>query len=600
MRLGKEHLQSLAHRGPDAFGIWTGDQACFGHTRLAILDLSSMGAQPMADPSGRFVIVFNGEIYNFREIRAELEQCGVSFKSAGDTEVLLAAYAHWGVECVERLRGMFAFAVWDDREKALFMARDRCGEKPFFYWHDARRFFFASELKGLLPLLPETPALDPAAVDMYLHYQYTPEPFTLLDGVRKLPAAHWMRLDARSWRMEQKRYWTLSAASPRRGDAPALILEKLEEAVALTLRSDVPVGVALSGGIDSGALAALAMRHSQTPMHAFSVGYPGRPPYDERDEARELAERLGMVVHEVEIPVESFVESFPELTRLLDEPIADPAAFGHFAVPRKAAELGVKVILSGIGGDELFWGYAWTRERVELNQRLLREGLLGYAEASRDCFTPEDQLVFLGPVPDFQAAFSLKERYGGKGLARVSPRNAFAPTEGRAADPKDVPNAILRLLFDTWLVSNCLSLGDRVSMACGVETRMPFLDCGLIELVQGLRAVSPDHGLGHKAWLKAALKGVLPDEALARPKRGFQPPVWEWLSGVVSRYGPSLCRGRLHSEGIVNGDAVANALKSGEALQNPHVFFLYKLALLEQWSVTVARGRILCNSPSGS
>ncbi len=603
-RLAAEDIGRLRHRGPDGHGFYNDESASLGHARLSILDLSERACQPMASADGRYICVFNGEIYNFLELRQRLAGLGHTLATTSDTEVLVAAYAQWGRECLPFFRGMFAFAIWDRLERRLFAARDRCGEKPFFYWRDARSFLFASELKGLVPLLEHKPALNAEAVNLYLHYQYVPEPWTLLEGVHKLPAGHYLELDCDSWELRQERYWRVDDFDAVPGDAPRLIAEKLEEAVRLCLRSDVPVGVALSGGIDSGAIAALASRNYGQPMHAFSVGYPGRPRYDERAQAEELARKLGLIFHEVEIPVDDFVEFFPRLVKILDEPVADPAAFGHYAVPKAAAELGIKVLLTGIGGDELFWGYDWTRRAVAKNEeyfslsavtrwlggRLARRSMsrvrqflplvLRHAAelAGERGNTPPDQPLFLGNIPDFQQAFALKRRFCGEALLAQADSVPFLPTARASAASPARPEAVLTMLFETWLVSNCLTLGDRVSMACGVESRLPFLDAGLIALVQGLRKSVPDHAFGQKALLKKALAGVLPAEVLQRPKRGFQPPVQQWLSGVIEAYGGVLRQGELARDGIY-----ANGPISVQGLDWPALFFVYKLLLLEMW-----------------
>ncbi|MEO1512700.1 MAG: asparagine synthase (glutamine-hydrolyzing), partial [Planctomycetota bacterium] len=318
-------IACLGHRGPDGSGRWSDDHAGLGHARLAIIDLSEGGSQPMVSAGGRYVITFNGEIYNYVELAEELRGLGHRFESRCDTEVALAAFERWGPACVERFRGMFALAIWDTRERELFMARDRVGEKPLAVYRDGDRLVFASELKALIPLLPRSPELDPAAVDLYLHYQYWPEPWTPLEGVRRVPPAHTATLRVDDWRYEERRYWDLESCSPIGGDPAEAIRGALEESVRLTLRSDVPVGVALSGGIDSACVAALASAQYGGRLRAFSVGYPGRPPYDERAQARALAEKLGIEFEEVELDVDGFVDFFPELVRILDEPIADPA-----------------------------------------------------------------------------------------------------------------------------------------------------------------------------------------------------------------------------------------------------------------------------------
>lgn len=615
------HLSSLLHRGPDGTGVYENLHIQLGHTRLAVIDLTEGGHQPMTYDDGRYVVTYNGEIYNHVELRVELENKGERFSTRSDTEVLLAAYKVWGRNCVTHFRGMFAFALWDEKQKTLFLARDRCGEKPLFYHRDRNSLTFASELKGLLPLLAHRPSLDPSTVDMYLHYQYVPEPYTLLEGVHKLPAAHTLLLSLDSWHAEPVRYWSVEDTSPipdLPGDPDSVlqsIREALEEAVKLTLRSDVPVGVALSGGVDSGAIAAFAQKHCSESMHAFSVGYPGRPPYDEREQALRLAKQLGVIVHEVELPIRHFVDFFPSLVRIMDEPIADPAAFGHYSVPKAAADMGIKVLLTGIGGDEIFWGYPWVSQATTANQAMVRAPLLAWAARSFgstsidkvlqkmlfspiphalrrsisilnlcvDRYTPQGQLHFYTAAPDFNDAWRIKDTVYGTVMRRLGNDNPFRATDIGRRTLQQIPAAIIRLLFDTWLTSNCLSLGDRVSMGVGVEVRLPFLDVKLIELVMALRRRTPDHDLGQKAWLRAALKGVLPDEVLRRPKAGFQPPVWEWLSGVLSRYGDRLRDGSLVNRGILRGSQIDYILEDMPKHGWPGLFFAYKLLLLEMW-----------------
>lgn len=618
-------LPILAHRGPDGQGHVVDGPVALGHTRLSIIDLSDQAAQPMRSHDGRFLIVFNGEIYNHLELREELRGYGARFITASDTEVILEAYRVWGKACVLRFRGMFTFALWDTKAQMLFMARDRCGERPFFYCRSGDNFFFASEMKALVSLLPAKPTLNPLAVDMYLHYQYTPEPFTLLEGVHKLPAAHSLTLSVDNWQAAPVRYWDVEACADNwTGSVPtdtagilAAIRENLEESVLMTLRADVPVAVALSGGIDSGVIATLAQKHYPEPMHAFSVGYPTRPPYDEREQAKALATQLGMIFHEVVLPVDAFVAFFPQLVRIMDEPIADPAAFGHFAVPQAARELGIKVLLSGIGGDELFWGYDWTRQAVVSNEARLRgkgsmyRNLLNLPGMERvvryfarahmapgsvrslcnrwieaHAHQPEaggHALAFYETTADFGYARKNVRALYGEAMHVVPHFNAYTPECLGSRTPEQMPAAIIRLLFDTWLVSNCLTLGDRVSMGVGVEARLPFLDVKLIELVMALRAKTSDHGLGQKGWLRAALKGVLPEEVLTRPKAGFQPPVQAWIAGVLERYGSQCASGSLQSASLVRPEVCSslNTFSTSDGWNS--LFMAYKILLLNLW-----------------
>ncbi|MDD1419084.1 asparagine synthase (glutamine-hydrolyzing) [Dolichospermum sp. ST_sed1] len=362
-------LGKLKDRGPDDQGIWSDRHIQLGHTRLSILDLSPLGHQPMSYQNQRYWITFNGEIYNYLELKGELINLGHTFISQTDTEVLLAAYCQWGKFCLEKLRGMFAFAIWDREEKQLFLARDRIGEKPIYYWYNHQNFYFASELKGLLPLLSQKPTLDPIAVDLYLHYQYVPEPLTPLSGVYKLPAAHYLLIDYDTWEIKPQPYWSLEKIAPVTGNPVELIRQELDTVIELTLRSDVPIGIALSGGVDSGAIAALAAPKYKDTLQAFSIGYPGRPPYDERAEAEGLAKKLGLPFLDIELQTEDLIAFFPELVAAMDDPIADIAAYGHYSVMKIAKEHGIKVMLSGTGGDELFWGYAWIIEAVQLTEQ---------------------------------------------------------------------------------------------------------------------------------------------------------------------------------------------------------------------------------------
>jgi len=616
----EENIAQMAHRGPDGSGLYQDSHVSFGHVRLAVLDFSTQAAQPLRSHDGRFVIVHNGAIYNCLELRKELEASGAMFRSRSGTEVATEAYRRWGKDCVRKFRGMFAFALWDTEEKTLFLARDRCGEVPLVYFRDGNILVFASEIRALLPLLPSRPRLNPAAVDMYLHYQYTPEPFTLLEGVHKFPAGHTLILSPDAWETMPERYWNVEDTPDIIGlptDTPGIlrcIAEALEESVKLTLRVDVPVAVPLSGGIDSGAIAAYAQKNSPAPLHAFSVGYPGRPPYDEREQAKALAARLGMIFHEIELPVGDFVDFFPTLVRLMDEPVADPAAFAHYALPKAAREMGIKVLLSGIGGDELFWGYDWVAKSVTRNQvgpafpsalakmlrleyavpYLYRAGqskrlpallrILAEDMQTAACAPPDGFLQFYGAIPDFAYATVSAAAFYGLAMRDLPEHNAYVPMNIGRRGREEIPAAVVRLLFDTWLTGNCLSLADIVSMASSVETRSPFLDPVFIELIMALRRRVPDHALGQKAWLRAALKGTLPEEVLVRPKSGFQPPVRAWLIGTLERYRYIFAHSELEQAGILLPQGALRMRRdSVENLPYHKLFYRYKLLLLEMW-----------------
>jgi asparagine synthase (glutamine-hydrolysing) len=622
-------LKQLHHRGPDSQGVWSDRHVYLGHARLAILDLSPLGHQPMSYQDGRFWITFNGEIYNYIEIRQELIDQGYYFVSQSDTEVLLAAYAQWGQQCLDKLRGMFAFAIWDKTLNQLFFARDRTGEKPLYYWFDDNAFYFASELRALLKLLPHSPTLDPVAIDLYLHYQYVPEPRTPLIGIHKLPAAHCALLDQENWQIQLDQYWGFDQIQPREGDATKLIRQELDRVIELTLRSDVPVGIALSGGLDSGAIAALAAPRYKDTLQALSVGYEGRPECDERSEAAELAQWLGLPFHEIELRTAELVDFFPELVQAVDDPIADIAAYGLFAVNRLASDLGIKVMLNGLGGDELFWGYDWVLNAIRFTEQKLAlqskygafpaalaglEWLAKFPTYERLANSPKvpswlrstlqqgletsyaaphhpQQLAFYNVRLDFRNAWYHRQQlYSQFLLEQLPERNPYSPFL-ISIDQADIPDQICQLLFETWLVSNCLSLGDRTSMASAVEVRVPFLDYKLIELTIGLRQHQPDHESGHKYWLRNALQGVLPEQVLHRKKRGFEPPYSEWIAALLEKYGQLVVTGYLVELGFFRAKYIEELFKNYR--QNHAI--VYRLIILEVWYRSVVLGEKITN-----
>jgi asparagine synthase (glutamine-hydrolysing) len=601
-----------------------------GHRRLSILDLSPAGHQPMRTGDGRFSCTFNGEIYNYLELREELASHGHAFHTGSDTEVLLAAYAAWGTGAIERFRGQFAVAIWDAAEKRLLLARDRTGEKPLHYWRDGDRFAFASEIKALLALLPSAPPLSPDAINTFLHYQFVIEPETLLEGVRKLPAGTTLEIDDRTWGpgdAEPRRYWRLADVPAIDGDPVARMRKALDEAITLTLRSDAPVGVALSGGLDSGVIAAMAARR-RTDLTAFTVGYPGRRDFDERAAASGLAATLGIPWHGAELPTGDFAAFFPRLVELMDEPIADVAAYGHYAVAKLAAEHGVKVLLTGIGGDELFFGYGWVRRAVQLSRTKLdarRTGSDAFAARARLLArilkTPiyaalvnhrlplawrqlADRVFDAGRLdlehPDEWVFYQLDYhwepavRFTADALApafasRVTPRGAYRLMAGLTdAVPAEI--GVAGLLFDSWLVSNCLDLGDRVSMASSVEARMPLVEAGLIDTAVGLwRAGTEDATQGHKTWLQAIAREMLPAGYVDRPKLGFVTPTAEWTQAVNARYGDLVLDGALRRAGVVDPDHLRQWQRRTPAGIRRD-FLLYKLTLLELWCRIIAGG----------
>lgn len=575
----------LRHRGPDGEGRFNNDHVALAMRRLSIIDLAS-GWQPLYNEDRTLALVANGEIYNYVELREQLKDRGHRLATEGDIETILHLYEEHGLDCVQHLRGMFAFALWDSRRRRLVLARDRMGEKPLYLYEQNGRLIFASEMKALLSsgLVPFE--LDPTAVNLYFHYQYVPEPMTPLKGVRKLDAASLLVIDVEPWKIEERRYWRMEDAPPIEGDPAKLIREQLETVSEIVIRSDVPVGVALSGGLDSSAIAALAARSYPGTMHAFSVGYTGSPESDERADARALADHIGIPFHDVEVATGDMVEFFPELVHWRDDPIADIAGYGYYAVSKLARENEVPVLLQGQGGDELFWGYPWVRDaarqsarkrllgktnalralphyldfslptgvsRYEFKQWAVQAGGLrpSWQSFRRDRTTPVNQLVFYDTTREFSLAANglqdlytpaFREQLNGSTAAKV-----FAPEN----PTQDVDVAITKLICDTYLRENGVAQGDRLSMASSIELRLPLLDYRLVETVIGLRKTRSDIDESPKAWLNSAVSDLLPEWVVKRPKRGFTPPVREWHNELLKAHGHLMDGGFLTSQKIL-------------------------------------------------
>lgn len=623
--------RELFHRGPDSNGAYHDDRVALSIMRLKIIDVEG-GDQPLLNEDGSLVLVANGEIYNYLELTDDLKKKGHKFRTHSDCETIIHLYEEYSDDCVHKLRGMFAFALYDKKRQELFIARDRLGEKPLYYCRTTNEMAFSSEMKALLFYLrPKGLEVDPDAVNMYLHYQYVPEPLTCVKGVKKLPAAHFMKVKLKEFSFTLIKYWDIEEAESVSGNPAELIRESFNEMSKYIIRADVPVGVALSGGLDSSAIACAAAKHSGNKMQAFSVGYPGKPGCDERALAKDLAGRLGMSFHEAELSVESLVGSFQELIYGMDDPIADVAAFGYYSVSKLAREHDVPVLLFGFGGDELFWGYQWARKSVERNllKKEIRSGrklrnlpfseiVNIYEEIGKRqlCFHPIystkkfvvdmkairrkltenlSRFIFWDEMPDFKSAFGFKEElYSPEFLSAMSDEKlyGFFTTE----DWSSVPLKTCRFLLDPWNVSNSVALGDRMSMAFSVESRMPFLDCEFFELVMGLRKTyGEDYKLGAKAWFIEAMRDVIPEDVLRRDKIGFTPPRTEWLRAVVDHYGRFCYDGCLVSRRIMQQDKIVNFFAdvfSGSG----KLFFAYKLVLLELWLRKFVEGKECCSA----
>jgi len=543
---------ALRHRGPDGAGLWSSadGRVMFGHRRLAIVDLSDAGAQPMSLTNGNWHITFNGEIYNHDELRRELRALGHSFRGHSDTEVLLAALAQWDTRCLSRLRGMFAFAAYDRQQERVLLARDRAGEKPLFWTHVNSGLLFASELKGLLANPALARRLDLPGLDSYLALGYVPAHQCLVKGVHKLPPAHYLEYSLRSGTTTTHAYWTLPDDSPQPAIHESDLLDELDrllqEAVKEQLQADVPVSVLLSGGMDSSLVTACAARVSDRPVRTFSVGFPGQGEFDERKHARRIASYFGTEHMELDLEASS-VALIPELARHYCEPIADSSMIPTFLLCRLVVQHG-KAVLGGDGGDELFGGYKSYQGAVRLEAlrrfvpRPLRMALSSVASASLPVgFRGRNALVqFGGSMSDGVAAMGvLFDRALRRRLVPALESCQDGPTvehwKRSLVEPaRGVPGTYMAADFRSYLPGDILVKVDRASMANSLEVRAPFLDARLIEFAFGkvpnqLRTTSSQR----KILPRRLAARLLPPDFDADRKQGFSIPLTDWLTPKV-------------------------------------------------------------------
>lgn len=539
--------EALYHRGPDAGGEHLDEYVGLAHRRLSIIDLSADGNQPMFFADGRYAIVFNGEIYNFLELRAELVRGGVTFRSRTDTEVILALYAAKGSACLEQLNGMFAFAIWDRVDKKLFIARDRIGKKPLYYYHaGGDRLAFASEIKALLQLPGIPREVEPTAVVDFLKYLYIPAPKSIFRNIHKLPAGHWLELKL-GGEPRVRQYWDVDFSRKRTGsveDAAEELLDLMRDATRCRMISDVPLGAFLSGGIDSSAVVALMAGVSAAPVKTCSIGFQDRA-HDETPYAREVAE-LFATEHREYVVQENLPETVLRQARFFDEPFADSSSVPTYHVSRLARQY-VTVALAGDGGDESFGGYEkYTIDRREhqvrqLVPRPVLQLLQGAAHGRSGLFARKVRTLAGGALADPASAFYrtnsniLDEQLASllnDGLAREV--KGYDPGLHTTAAWKKVQGAdhvtgMLYVDLKTYLPDDILVKVDRMSMANSLEVRAPLLDYRIIEFAASLPSSMKIHGSTKKYLLKQAFNKVLPPAIIHRRKHGFTVPLGEWF-----------------------------------------------------------------------
>jgi asparagine synthase (glutamine-hydrolysing) len=600
-------LAALEHRGPDDRGVHLGDGVALGMTRLAIIDLVT-GRQPMSSEDGATTIVYNGEIYNFRALRAEFQARGHRFRTQSDTEVILAAWQTDGARCVERLRGMFALAIWDAYRRVLFLARDRLGKKPLYYWQGGGVFAFASEIKALLRHAGPGRDVDGTALHHYLAYGYTPAGRSAFAGILKLPPGHTATLSAGT--LTARRYWSLPAP-PAAGPRPPFpelaerIRHEIREAVRLRLESDVPLGAFLSGGVDSSVIVASMREVTSGRLATFSIGFgAAADSYDERPFARQVAARFGTEHHE-EVLEPKAAELAPQIVRGFDEPFADSSAIATFAVAAATARH-VKVALSGIGGDETFAGYprylglraseAWTRLPGWLRgpAGAAATRVLSESYTSRNLRDWVVRFVAGAERPLPERYFAWTRFFDPPGLAAlVTPalgaHLAGDPdAAGRAAWAtrgwNDAMDGAFRVDLATYLPDDLLAMADRMSMASSLELRAPFCDHHVLEASLAIPPAVKTRGFRLKGLLKAAYAGVLPPAVLSHRKQGFMIPLARWLRTDLR----PLLDDLLHPEhvrrrGLFRVDEVERLRAEHESGRRSHADRLWTLMVAELW-----------------
>lgn len=593
-------LHPMRHRGPDGCGIFTGRGIGLGHRRLAILDLGG-GTQPMANEDSTIHVTFNGEIYNYVELRDLLIERGHTFRTKSDTEVIVHLYEEFGLVGLSRLDGMFAFGLWDDHQRRLVLARDRVGIKPLYYSASPHGVAFASELKSLLSLPEVGRELDPQALRRFFDFLYVPGEATLFRSIRKLPPAHLLIAELGTVRLE--RYWDLPSDRPFTGtldEAVAALRPLLARTVERHLMADVPVGILLSGGIDSSLMLALAAPHSPPPIRTFTVGFSGAGVVDERPYARMAAAAYGAEHHEITLDAEEFWNFLPDFAWHSEEPVCEPPAVALQAVARLAAQ-NVKVLLSGEGGDEAFAGYPNYVHQLRLER--LEHALGPFAPSAAAGATALGDLTGIDRLSRYGRALAqpLAQHYFSRTASPASyfrrqGDTCFAPAWRGGGDAEQIAASalegarssdrltqLLRIDLRTWLPDDLLLKADKMTMAHSVELRVPLLDHHVLEFAARLPAAFKVFGHETKRVLRAAAAPLLPPAILRRAKAGFPVPYGAWLRGpLAGRVRETLLSRTARDRGYFAAGAVERLLTEHERRGN-RAREVFSLLALEFW-----------------
>ncbi len=613
--------RAIRHRGPDAEGVWVDPAAglALGHCRLSIVDLSEAGAQPMVSPSGRYVISYNGEIFNFRELRRELEGRGQAFKGHSDTEVLLAGIDHWGLEeTLRRAQGMFAFALWDRSARSLVLARDRVGKKPLYYGWQGGTFLFGSELRALKAHPDFAAEVDRGALGQLLRCGWIAQPHSIFSGICKLPPASFLVLDpaAPSKDLTPRFYWSAKekveagAQAPFGGDSDAAVEELdslLRDAIAGRMVADVDLGALLSGGVDSSLVVAVMQSLSDRPVKTFSVGFE-EPRYDEAPHAKQIADYLKTDHHEVYLTPADSLDVVQQVPRIYDEPFADSSQIPSYLISRVAREQ-VTVVLSGDGGDELFGGYKRYHEILGFWERwgglpagaraVLGAGLAGLGQAAwsisgggrarwlKDVAKWErDGWRFAAETPRDLLARFLSTGARPEALLRggdSAPSVLDRPQDWAEVD--DPLQGLMHLDFVGYLPDDILVKLDRASMAASLEARCPLLDYRVAEFAWRLPRDLRVDGKGGKRILRDLLARYVPPALTERPKQGFSVPIAAWLRGPLKDWAQDLlAEDRLQRQGLFEPAEVRRLWDQHRSGWRNHTKLLWAVLVFQMWA----------------
>tara|TARA_B100001093_G_C26832367_1_gene1016705 strand:- start:879 stop:2648 length:1770 start_codon:yes stop_codon:yes gene_type:complete len=544
--------ESIKHRGPDDLNIITRGKVSFIHNRLSIIGLEN-GAQPLYDKQHDIYLIANGEIYNFVELRKSLESKGYIFKTESDCEVILHVYAHEGVNGIKQLRGMFAFALYDIKNNKVLIVRDRMGEKPLYYWKKNSELVFSSELQGILAAQKEIPSIDHQAIVDFFRYQYIPEPRTLFKSIKKIPRSSIMTVDLNDLEIKIASYWNPWDEENISRTPFEELKQSYNESLRISSRSDVPIAISLSGGLDSSLIAASLANASTQEITAISLGYEGYPENDERNLARNLSNLLNISFVDIELSNKNIPESFIDVCRRRDEPVGDISGINYNAIMRECNKRGIKVIFSGQGADELFWGYDWVRLAAKNNS----ENNLFSKIFSKN---KEYEMFELQPF----SQWCLNNEHWMFPFIDDVTIDSPTKTYGKLTGNSDID--VMRLICDFYLLGNGVSQAERLSMSHSVECRLPFLDHVFVENAIGFQLGQKYYNKEPKVVLKNISKNILPKEIISRKKRGFTPPVKIWQDNIRSELADDFREGILAESGLLSKNAVMRLSK--EVLQD--------------------------------